>query len=98
MSNLENKINAKCLEKLTQPAEPTQTTCNCKDKPSCQLNSEYLFHLSIHCIECKRKRNLNWNHYGQLKNRYRNHTALLKDKNKRNATKLSININTFDVL
>ena len=76
----------------TQPTEPIQKTCNCRDKPSCPLNGECLTSNVVYQGTVTSEKG-HETYIGltedNFKNRFRNHTASFRDKNKRNATELS---------
>ena len=95
MPSLKSKIsvhNKLYLEKSTQPTNPIQKSCNCRDKPSCPLNGECLTSNVVYQATVTSEKS-HKTYIGltedNFKNRYRNHTASFGDKNKRNATELS---------
>ena len=95
MSSLKSKISAhnkSCLEKSTQPTEPIQKSCNSRDKPSCPLNSKCLTSNVVYQATVTSEKG-HETYIGltgdSFKNRYRNHIASFRDRNKRNATELS---------
>ena len=95
MPSLKSKISAhnkSCLEKSTQPTEPIQKSCNCRDKPSCPLNGKCLTSNVVYQATVTSEKG-HETYIGltgdNFKNWYRNHTASFRDKNKRNATELS---------
>ena len=73
---------------------PIQKSCNCRDKPSCPLNGKCLSLTSNVVYQATVTSEKGHETYiglmgDNFKNRYRNHTASFRDKNKRNATELS---------
>ena len=87
MPSLKSKISAhkSCLEKSTRPTEPIQKSYNCRAKPSCPLNGKCLTSNVVYqaTVTSEKGHETYISLTGDnFKNRYRNHTASFRDKNK----------------
>ena len=92
MPNLERKISAHNNSSLVNNSQSHEKSCNCRDKHSRPLSGDCLTQNVVYqaTVESAMGKETNIGlTSNQFKARVRNHTALFRNENKRNATELS---------